>query len=214
MPAALGLPPQSDIYAFLPLAQRGQVLAALIGGGIYASRDDGMTWNESDQGLNGASDVNVFSLLALPSRNGAASVVLAGTSRGMYVSRDEGATWTPSSLGIGTTRVISLARDPMMPTDVVAGTDTGVYQSQSGGTTWQALGFGLPAEQHVGAVGIVYPTEGTRVILASVDRLYRYPGQWLLASEPWRALGFGAMALLALALAGFVVWQAHSVVAN
>ena len=216
VPAVQGLPPQSDIYAFLPLAQRGRVLAALISGGIYASRDDGMTWTKSDRGLDGASGVNVFSFLALPRRggDGTTGVILAGTSRGIYVSRDLGTTWTASSAGIGTTRVISLARDPLTATNLFAGTDAGVYASRDGGATWQALGYGLPAEQHVGSVGVVHPAEGEQMILASVDRLYRYPGQWLLASEPWRALGFGAVGLLALALIGFVVWQARSVMAN
>lgn len=211
VPATMGLPPQSDIYAFLPLAQRGQALAALISGGIYASRDDGMTWTESDQGLSGASGVNVFSFLALPGQGGTDDVILASTSRGMYVSRDLGATWTRNSAGIGTTRVISLARDLLTPTDVFAGADTGVYESRDGGATWHMVGYGLPAEQHVGAVGIVHPAGGEQVILASVDQLYRYPGQWPLATEPWRALGFGALVVLALALIGFVVWQIHSV---
>jgi photosystem II stability/assembly factor-like uncharacterized protein len=214
VPAASGLPPQSDIYAFLPLPQRGHVLAALISGGIYASQDDGMTWAESDRGLSGASDVNVFSFLTVPGPQGADASILAGTSRGMYVSRDQGATWAPSSAGIGTTRVISLARDPMTPTDVFAGADTGVYQSRDGGAMWHAVGFGLPAEQHVGALGVVHPAGADQVILASVDRLYRYPGQWLLAPEPWRALGFIALALLALALIAFVIWQARSIMAT
>ncbi|HET8908543.1 MAG TPA: hypothetical protein VFN11_16430 [Ktedonobacterales bacterium] len=209
--ATTGLPPQSDIYAFLPLAQRGHVLAALINGGIYASQDSGMTWVESDLGLSGASGVNVFSFLAIPGEHGEDSFILAGTSRGVFNSRDSGATWAPSSAGIGTTRVISLARDPVTPTVVVAGADTGVYLSQDGGAAWRVLGFGLPAEQHTGAVGVVHPVGSEQVVLASVDRLYRYPGQWLLASEPWRALGFGVLIVLAFALIAFVVWQVRTI---
>lgn len=214
VPATKGLPPQSDIYAFLPLAQSGHVLAALISGGIYASQDGGMTWAESDQGLGAASSVNVFTFLAIPGKPGADASILAGTSQGMYISHDLGATWQSSSTGIGTTRVISLARDPLMPTEIFAGVDTGVYQSSNGGTTWHTLGFGLPGEQHVGAIGVIYPAGGNRVILASVDRLYRYPGQWLLATEPWRALGFGAFILLALVFIAFVVWQARAMLAR
>jgi photosystem II stability/assembly factor-like uncharacterized protein len=215
VPATQGLPPQSDIYAFLPLAQRGHVLAALISGGIYTSRDDGMTWVESDGGLptSSSTGVNVFSFLAIPDSHDQEVAILAGTSRGVFGSRDQGATWTPSSAGIGTTRVISLARDPIAPKVVFAGADTGVFQSQDGGVTWRMLGFGLPAEQHVGAVGAVHLADGERVILASVDRLYRYPGQWLLASEPWRALGFGVLIVLAFALVAFVVWQVRAVLA-
>lgn len=211
IPATKGLPPQSDIYAFLPLARRGHVLAALISGGIYASQDDGMTWKPSDQGLGDASGVNVFSFLAIPDSQGDDVTILAGTSRGVFSSRDQGATWTRSSAGIGATRVISLARDPTEPAIVFAGADTGVFQSQDGGVTWRILGSGLPTEQHVGAVGAIHLANGERVILASVDQLYRYPGQWLLASEPWRALGFGFFIMLALALVAFVVWQVRAI---
>ncbi len=196
---AAGLPPQSDIYAFLPLARRGQALAALVSGGVYASQDDGLTWVESDRGISGASAVNVFSFLAIPRPGDTESAILAGTSQGVFVSHDHGASWAPSSVGVGTTRVISLARDPLMPTEVVAGTDTGVFQSRDSGMTWRPVGFGLPAEQHVGAIGIVHPAGGAQVILASVDQLYRYPGQWPLAIQPWRALGIGAVVLLSLA---------------
>jgi photosystem II stability/assembly factor-like uncharacterized protein len=207
--ATQGLPPHSDIYAFLPLAHRGHVLAALISGGIYASQDAGVTWAESDHGLSGASGVNVFSFLALPGQQGVDDVILAGTSRGISMSRDLGASWVPSSVGIGTTRVISLARDPLAPTNVFAGADTGVYASRDSGVTWHRLGFGLPAEQHVGALGVVHPVGSEQVIFASVDQLYWYPGRWLLAAEPWRTLGFGAFIVLALGLVAFIVWQVH-----
>jgi photosystem II stability/assembly factor-like uncharacterized protein len=203
--AAAGFPPQSDIYAFLPLAQRGQALAALVSGGVYATQDDGQTWAESDQGVNGASGVNVFSFLAIPRGGDPDGVILAGTSRGVYVSRDHGASWRPSSVGIGTIRVISLARDPLTLTAVIAGADTGVYQSTDGGTTWRPLGFSLPSQQHVGAVGIVHPVGGPRTVLAAVDQLYRYPGQWPLATQPWRALAVGAAVLLALALVTLII---------
>ncbi|MGE5334113.1 MAG: WD40/YVTN/BNR-like repeat-containing protein [Nitrososphaerota archaeon] len=205
-PATKGLPPQSDIYAFLPLAQRGHILAALISGGIYTSTDNGMTWVESDRGLSSSTGVNVFSFLAIPDAHGKDVTILAGTSRGVFSSRDQGTTWAPSSTGIGTTRVISLTRDPIAPGVVFAGTDTGVFQSQDDGVAWRMLGFGLPAKQHVGAVGAVHLADGERVILASVDQLYRYPGQWLLASEPWRALGIGILIVLALALVAFAIW--------
>lgn len=220
--AAAGLPPQSDVYAFLPLAQRGHALAALVSGGVYASQDNGMTWVESDQGmsgalsgaLSGASGVNVFSFLAIPGPRGADATILAGTSRGVFVSHNHGASWARSSVGIGTTRVISLARDPLTSTEVFAGADTGVYRSSDGGRTWRSLGVGLPSEQHVGAIGVVHPVGGAQVVLASVDQLYRFPGQWPLASQPWRTLGIGAVALLALALGAIVVQWARVILAR
>ena len=70
-PVTTGLPPNSDVYAFLALPERGQVLAALISGGIYASQDAGTTWTKSDQGLGSAAGVNVFSLLSIPGQGNA-----------------------------------------------------------------------------------------------------------------------------------------------
>lgn len=218
MAASRGLPAQSDIYAFLPLAQSGHVLAGLISGGIYISQDGGMTWSESDRGLNGmptTPPLNVFSFLALSGAglDGAAdadAAILAGTSRGLYASHDHGVSWRPSSTGIGTTRVLTLAGDTVPPSRgavvAVAGTDTGVYQSRDAGATWHALGFGLPAGQHVGAVAVLHPPGEEQVILASVDRLYRYPGQWPLAAAPWRMLGFGTLIVLAFALVAGGAW--------
>jgi hypothetical protein len=157
--------------------------------------------------------VNVFSFLAIPNTRGENAVIMAGTSLGVFSSRDQGTTWTPSSAGIGTIRVISLAGDSSMQGGVFAGADTGVFQSQDGGATWHMLGFGLPAEQHVGAVATTHLANGERVILAAVDQLYRYPGQWPLASEPWRGLGFGVLILLVFALVAFVVWQVRTILA-
>lgn len=203
--SAQGLPPQSDIYAFLPLARRGYVLAALISGGVYASEDGGLTWTERGTGMSDAPTLNVFSLVAIPGANGVDSVLLAGTSHGVYASHDLGATWTQGGAGIGAIRVVCLTRDPWAPTHVVAGADTGVYQSTNGGATWRKVGFGLPADQHVGAVAVTRSPNGATVMLASVDRVYRFPGEWPLVAQPWRGIGFGALLVAALALAAAAV---------
>jgi hypothetical protein len=161
----------------------------------------------SDRGLDAASATNVFSFLAIPVQGHGTPAILAGTSRGLYVSQDGGESWSPRSAGIGDTRVISLARDPLAPTDLFAGADTGVYVSRDAGATWRPLGFGLPAEQHVGVVGVVHAHGGERTIVAAVDQLYRYPGQWLLATEPWRALGMVAVSMLLVAFVALGVWR-------
>lgn len=212
--AASGLPPQSDIYAFLPAGKGGQALAALVSGGVYASQNGGKTWAESDRGISGASGVNVFSFLAVPGSGDAGATILAGTSRGVFVSRDHGVSWTRSSAGIGTARVLSLARDPLTPSDVFAGADSGVFQSTDSGATWRPVGFGLPAGQHVGAVGVIHPAGGARVLLAAVDQLYLYPGRWPLATQPWRTLGTGAIILLAVALVALIIQWARVLLAQ
>jgi photosystem II stability/assembly factor-like uncharacterized protein len=206
--AVSGLPPRSDVYTFLTLPQGGQVFAGLVAGGVYVSQDNGSTWAESDSGLGARAATDVFSLLTVPRAAGSAQAetasMLAGTSRGVYLSRDAGATWVPSSGGIGNVRVISLAHDQLVSTAVFAGTDVGVFQSPDGGATWHMVGYGLPPDQHVGVVGVIHPAGCDRVLLASVDQLYRYPGEWFLSAQPWHVLAMIALVLLVLALGWLV----------
>jgi hypothetical protein len=196
-PAATGLPPRSDVHA-LYAQEQGLLFAGLVTGGVYASQDSGATWTARNKGLEapeGPQDVNVFSFLALPRQEALAptsdaTTLLAGTSRGLYRTDDGGASWQAaeaSGVGIGATRVLSLALDPLKPNDIVAGTDIGVYHSQDGGRSWRPLGFGLPADLYVGAVGVLHPSDGEPLVLAAVDQLYQYPGRWALATQPSRA---------------------------
>ena len=207
--ASVGLPDHADIYALLALPQQpGHLLAGLVAGGVYASQDGGATWTPSSKGVPSPDAINVFSLLAVPRVGTKASawVILAGTSNGVYRSDDSGASWTASSAGIGTTRVISLAADPITPIDIVAGTDTGVSQSTDGGASWHTVGYGLPAGEHIGMVGVVHPAGDDRVLLASAEQLYRYPGAEFLATQPWRALAVLLLLSLILTLAALVFW--------
>ena len=220
-PATAGLPANSDVYTLYDASDQGLLLAGLISGGVYASQDGGATWAARNNGLEppeGAHDITVFTFTTAPrqeastSSSGAASL-LAGTSRGLYRSNDGGETWRlaeASSRGIGATRVLSLALDPLKPSDIVAGTDIGVYRSQDGGRSWRPLGFGLPADLHVGVVRILHASGREPLVLAAVDQLYQYPGQSALATQPWRALaitGAGVLVAGLLALLALGVWQ-------
>jgi photosystem II stability/assembly factor-like uncharacterized protein len=219
--AAAGLPAKSDIYTLYDASDQGLLLAGLISGGVYASQDGGATWMSRNKGLEppeDAHDIDVFTFIAMPrqqmptSPSNSASL-LAGTNRGLYRSDDGGVSWRPAeaSVGaIGATRVLSLARDPLEPSQIAAGTDIGVYRSQDGGRSWRVLGFGLPADLHVGVVRMLHPSTGEQDVLAAVDQLYRYPRASGLATQPWRALalaGAGLLAAALLALLALAVWQ-------
>jgi photosystem II stability/assembly factor-like uncharacterized protein len=219
-PASTGLPPRSAVYSLYDPQEQSLLLAGLIGGGVYASRDGGATWTARNQGLEppeGAHDINVFTFIAVPRQGTPTShaiseSLLAGTSGGLYRS-DDGVSWQPADLSLGdsgTTRVLSLARDPLTASNIVAGTDRGVLRSQDGGRSWRPLGFGLPPDLHVGVVRVVHPSRGEPLVLAAVDQLYQYPGQGLLATSPWRGLAFAILVVLVgalLALLGFATWQ-------
>jgi hypothetical protein len=103
-PASSGLPTRSDVYALYDAQEHGLLLAGLIGGGVYASKDSGASWTARNQGLEppeGAHDITVFTFIAAPRPETPTSQLddaslLAGNSRGLYRSDDGGMCWQPA----------------------------------------------------------------------------------------------------------------------
>src|SRR5262245_2860893 len=60
--------------------------------GVFASTDNGVTWNPVNSGLPDTATVN-----ALTASGGR---ILAGTTLGMYATTDNGATWTAVTSGL------------------------------------------------------------------------------------------------------------------
>jgi len=93
---APGVIPLSDVNAgptrvtqvlFDPVND-GTVWAAVEVGGIYRSRDRGVTWEMKDKGLV-SGDVHGLAVVKLPG----GKAVLATTNRGLHRSEDDGETW-------------------------------------------------------------------------------------------------------------------------
>jgi photosystem II stability/assembly factor-like uncharacterized protein len=124
-----------------------------IGGGVFKSTDDGQTWSEADQGLNGQQN---FGLAVDPAHS---NTLYVNGDNGVYKSTDGGAHWLPTSL-TGTVGASpgfeNLAIDPSAPNTLYAAvTDNvtnfgSIYKSTDGGATWAVLK--ALADQDVGLV--------------------------------------------------------------
>lgn len=107
------------------------------GAGVFLSTDNGLTWNQSIEGLT---DLNVVALAADGTN------VFAGTaSSGVFLSINNGTSWTAVNTGLTTPNILSLATDG---TNIFAGTDGGgVFLSTDNGGTWTSVNTGLTNTQ-------------------------------------------------------------------
>jgi CubicO group peptidase (beta-lactamase class C family) len=72
------------------------------------------------------------------------ATLYAATWDGLLKSSDAGDTWSAANTGLTSTRVTSLAIDPVTPATLYAGTyDGGVFKSTNAGETWAAVNTGL-----------------------------------------------------------------------
>lgn len=108
---------------------------ALVGGGLYESRDAGSTWRLFGAGLDRDW---VRAIRFDPAQPQVA--YLATTTRGVLRSGDGGRTWSPRNAGLGALDVRALLVDPSAPNRLYAGVHgAGVYVSVDAGATWRAL---------------------------------------------------------------------------
>jgi photosystem II stability/assembly factor-like uncharacterized protein len=158
----------------------GVLFAGVHKDGIYASRDDGQTWERRDTGLT---QKNVYSM-------GATTVdsttrLYAGTEPAhLFVSKDLGATWTelPALRAVESVpdwtfpapphvaHVKNLAFDPTDPNRIYAGVEQGgLLRSGDGGQSWVEL-YGVDEDTHR---VVAHPTRPGVVYLATGNGLYR-----------------------------------------
>ena len=94
--------------------------------GIFASTDQGYSWNRSDSGLD---DFTVFRIYSF------AGTLFAGNKLGICASKDNGVSWYKLSAGIPTTAVFSFTA---IGSTLFAGTvNQGIFYSTDNGQTWQ-----------------------------------------------------------------------------
>jgi photosystem II stability/assembly factor-like uncharacterized protein len=96
-----------------------------IKGGLYATTDDGVNWN--DAGLSGL-DVNV---LIVKDSN-----IYAGTSSGVYFSSNGGNTWDSINTGMNNSQIFTLAAKDSI---LFAGSNHFVYISTNNGVNWENI---------------------------------------------------------------------------
>jgi hypothetical protein len=164
-----GLPSNANIYnlAFDP-STRTLLATLTAGAGVYALPAAAQRWEARGAGLPAGADV--FTVAVVARAAGASSSLYAGTSSGLYASADHGATWRAA--GLGGSRVLALAADPVAPGALYAGTDSTVLRSPDG-MTWSEIAPGISG--HVLALAVVTDAHQHAVIFAGTSSILRYP---------------------------------------
>ncbi len=177
--AVAGLPDDPDVYYF-----------GATGGGVWKTRDSGISWQPVSDGFFGGSigavavsewDPNVVYV------GGGEKTVRGNVSHGdgIWKSTDAGKTW--NHIGLADSRRIPRIRihprDPDLVYAAVLGhlfgpnPERGVYRSRDGGGEWQQV---LSVSDEVGAVELEMDPSNPRVLYASFWRVLRTP--WSLES--------------------------------
>ncbi|WP_350292502.1 glycosyl hydrolase [uncultured Croceitalea sp.] len=163
-----------------------------VGGGIYKTTDDGITWkNISDGQLNtgtvGAVAVSESNpnIVVVGMGEHAARGVMTSMGDGVYKSTDAGKTW--KHIGLDETRHISdVIIDPNNP-DVLfiaaqgaqygPSEERGIYRSTNGGASWERVLF---VDENTGASSVSMDMNNPLILYAAMWQHRRYP--WLMES--------------------------------
>lgn len=144
-----------------------------IGGEVYLSTDNGLSWHSIKSGLQHISSFAV-------SPDGINIYVGTGGysgGGGVYHSKDSGLNWLESNVGLTASPVTSLliSSKNVNENEIVAGTDgRGIFISSDKGLSWTSLNSSLPPNMLTGggvvsALGMTYDETGERSILAGTS---------------------------------------------
>ncbi len=118
----------------LAIGRSGMIFAGTRGAGVYRSTDDGVTWQQMNNGLT---TVSVSSVAIDTS-----GAVYVGGYGSIFKTTDSGANWVRAAQGITDTRVNSIAS--AADNTLFAGTSpAGVFRSTDSGTSWSQVNNGL-----------------------------------------------------------------------
>lgn len=180
------------------------VYAILERDGILLSRDGGLTWETTDNALDGEN----VAALTISLQDGA--LIYAGAFDGnIYRSQESGATWSLIAQNVGGgLPLTTLALDPFDPQKLYAGTDGGaVLISRDGGGAWQPSASGMAAETVVFDIAVDASHQNI-VYAGTVNGVYVS----LDGGSSWQALSAGltirAVRDLALSADGSVLYAA------
>ncbi len=170
------------------LTNGSNVYAGTLGGGIYRSNNQGLTWTAFNTGL---ADLNINDLAAI------GTTLFAGTYQGAFRSTD-GQNW--AAIGLAGIFVKAFA---VRNTTLFAGTGDGVYSSTDNGQSWTKVSAGLPQNLNIRALltvgsNLFIGTGGNGVFLSTNDgQSWTIVNTGLPPNAYVSSLGVGGMTLFA-----------------
>jgi photosystem II stability/assembly factor-like uncharacterized protein len=113
-----------------------QDVSGQIGGGIFRSYDEGLTWISSDMGIDSNTKVSSLCTYQNTIFSSTNSIMTSG-DKGIFKSTDDGRTWMKTGLNDKNVRFVKVATNGM----IVGGTDGfSLYLSKDQGKSWQQTG--------------------------------------------------------------------------
>ena len=149
--------------------------------GIKKTPDDGLTWNDSDEGF--VKDIHVSKMAVDPSNpdifyastQGAVhlegkTVEKTSDGAGVFKSTNKGETWKQINNGLGTLETNVIVVDPNDSSTLYVGTDDdGLYKSTNSGETWVKMNIpNVPDNFGVGDI-VVDPENSNVVYVGTLD---------------------------------------------
>jgi photosystem II stability/assembly factor-like uncharacterized protein len=107
----------------------GNVFAGTMTCGIFASQDDGQSWNTSNNGLPEV----IYNMESIV-RSGSNIFAASGNGHGVFLSEDDGKTWLNKSNGLPYMSIYCLA---ISGNRIFAGSNIGIFISDDNGDSWK-----------------------------------------------------------------------------
>jgi hypothetical protein len=140
--------------------------AGTYGGGVFRSKDSGVTWTAVNTGLT------IGSVTSLAINPLTPTTLYAGTYGGIFRSVNGGTTWKTENTELTAYSISCLAINPKSPTTLYAGTNSGILRSTNSGISWTLANAGI-LSQHVSSLAINSTTPATLYIGTKNDGVFR-----------------------------------------